>query len=55
MPSLLQYVTRFPKKHYDPPKDKAEKFIINEPDWGKYYDLDTGFKLPDNSLLTIFG
>lgn len=55
MPSLLQYVTRFPKKHYGPPKDKAENFIINEPDWKQYYDLETGFKLPDNSLLTMFG
>ena len=55
MPSLLQYVTRFPKKHYETPKDKAESFIINEPDWQQYYDLDTGFILPSNSPLTIFG
>lgn len=53
-PTLLQYVTRFPKKHYDPPKDKAENFIINEPNWKQYYDLETGFKLPTNSNCVVY-
>ena len=54
-PSLLQYVTRFPKKHYEPPADKAENFIINELMWEQYYDLNTGFNLPNNSSITVFG
>ncbi len=53
-PSLLQYVTRFPKKHYEPPTDKAENFIINEPDWENYYDLETGFKIPTDDNMTVF-
>lgn len=52
-PSLLQYVTRFPKKHYEPPTGKSENFIINEPDWQQYYDLETGFKRPDENI-TVF-
>ena len=54
-PALLQYVTRFPKKHYEPPKDKADNFIINELHWSQYYDLNTGFILPANSPITVFG
>ena len=53
-PALLQYVTRFPKKHYNPPADKVENAIINEINWKKYYDLNTGFKLPTDSDLTVF-
>lgn len=53
-PALLQYVTRFPKKHYEPPKGKAENSIIKEPDWKQYYDLNTGFKLPSADNLTVF-
>lgn len=52
-PSLLQYMTCFPKKHYNPPQGKEESFIINEPDWQQYYDLETGFKRPDENI-TVF-
>jgi len=52
-PALLQYVTRFPKKHYEPPTDKTHQFIINEPNWELYYDLQTGFILPENSTTVI--
>jgi CRISPR-associated endonuclease/helicase Cas3 len=55
MPRLLQYVTRFPKKHYEPPKGKEENFIIYEPNWKDSYQLDTGFILPANDNSTIFG
>ena len=52
-PALLQYVTRFPKKHYEPNSAKAEQFIINETNWEIYYDLQTGFILPDTSMTAI--
>ncbi len=43
-PSLLRYVTRFPKnRSYEP--DKKDQFLIYEPNWQKWYDLDRGFKL----------
>lgn len=53
MPLLLQFVTRFPKPHYDPPKKQEDKPIVYEPNWEKYYDLCTGFKLPANSITVI--
>lgn len=52
-PALLQYVTRFPKKYYDPPTEKTDQYIINESNWRTYYDIDTGFKLPNNSTTII--
>ncbi len=51
MPRLLQYVTRFPKNGknpYQPPPDKADRFIINDPKWDEYYDCETGYKLVDD-------
>lgn len=44
-PRLLQYITRFPKKKYDVDVHQKESFIIYEPDWSIYYDLNAGFKL----------
>ncbi|MFY7935831.1 MAG: CRISPR-associated helicase Cas3' [Flavobacterium sp.] len=44
-PRLLQYITRFPKKKYDVDVHQKESFIIYEPDWAIYYDLNAGFKL----------
>ena len=43
-PQLLQYVTRFPKNKYDPPKTQFDKWVIYESNWDVYYDLKTGFK-----------
>jgi CRISPR-associated endonuclease/helicase Cas3 len=42
-PKLLQYITRFPKKKYEP--DNPDEFLIYEPNWARWYDLDRGFKL----------
>lgn len=42
-PRLLQYITRFPKKKYEPDDPKA--FLIYEPNWQKWYDLDKGFRI----------
>lgn len=53
MPFLLQFVTRFPRAHYEPPKKQEDKPIVYELNWEKYYDLCTGFKLPANSITVI--
>ena len=43
-PLLLDYVTKFPKKHYHPNTDAIKNTIIYVDDWEDYYDLITGFK-----------
>jgi CRISPR-associated endonuclease/helicase Cas3 len=43
-PYLLDYVTKFPKKHYHPNNDSINNTIIYADDWEDYYDLKTGFK-----------
>jgi CRISPR-associated endonuclease/helicase Cas3 len=51
-PLLLQYVTRFPKNKYTP--EDAESFLVYEPNWQNWYDLDKGFRLDnkeDTSLI----
>ncbi len=53
-PQLLQYVTRFPKEKYQPPKEQEENHIIYCSDWQNYYDLETGFnhsRLEENTLI----
>ncbi len=52
-PALLQYVTRFPKKHYSPSAENAQQFIINEPNWDLYYKLETGFILSSDNTTVI--
>lgn len=53
-PLLLQFVTRFPKIHYDPPSAQTERFLIYEENWEAYYRLLTGFVLPKGSSTAIF-
>jgi len=43
-PYLLDYVTKFPKKHYHPNNESINNTIIYADDWEDYYDLKTGFK-----------
>lgn len=51
-PSLLKYVTRFPKnREYEP--NKKDDFLIYEPNWQKWYDLERGFKLHANADISI--
>lgn len=52
-PSLLQYVTRFPKNKFNPPSDQQDKGIIYVADWENYYDLKTGFKHCDDKVFII--
>ena len=42
-PWLLQYVTRFPKNKYEPAD--PDEFLVYEPDWRKWYELDKGFRI----------
>lgn len=42
-PWLLQYVTRFPKSKYEPVDPSA--FLVYEPDWQKWYELDKGYRI----------
>lgn len=42
-PRLLQYVTRFPKNKYQPADPEA--FLVYEPDWHKWYELDKGYRI----------
>jgi CRISPR-associated endonuclease/helicase Cas3 len=51
-PRLLKYVTRFPKNSKYIPDNKDE-FMIYEPDWQKWYDLDRGFKLEAKADISI--
>ncbi len=48
---LLQYVTRFPKKKYEPVD--PEEFLINEPNWQRWYELDRGFKIDSKEDTSI--
>ena len=50
-PQLLQYVTRFPKKKYEPADPEA--FLMYEPEWRKWYDLDQGFKIDSKEDTSI--
>lgn len=50
-PRLLQYVTRFPKNKYEP--DDPEAFLICEPQWRKWYELNKGFKIDSKEETTI--
>lgn len=53
-PELLQYVTRFPRDKYVPPKGKEENYLIYCSDWQEYYDLETGFvheRLEEHTLI----
>lgn len=52
-PVLLQFVTRFPKAHYNPPSEQTDKFLIYESNWEGYYNLLTGFQMPQNSKVVI--
>ncbi|MEA5458744.1 CRISPR-associated helicase Cas3' [Arcicella sp. LKC2W] len=52
-PSLLQYVTRFPKNKFVPSSEQQDKGIIYVADWQNYYDLETGFKLLDDKDFII--
>ena len=54
MPALLQYVTRFPAKYYDPPVKQQYRYVICESNWQQYYSLDTGFILPSKALTAFF-
>lgn len=55
MPSLMLYVTRFPKAHYSPPTHSGKNEIIYEADWQHYYDLRSGFLLkPDVPSVAFF-
>jgi CRISPR-associated endonuclease/helicase Cas3 len=45
MPSLLQYVTKFPKNYYIPDEDRN---IIRENNWQEYYNTEYGFLFNDN-------
>ncbi len=51
-PRLLKYVTRFPKNSKYVP-DKKDEFLIYEPNWQKWYDLDRGFKLEAKADISI--
>lgn len=53
-PMLLQFVTRFPKKYYDPPSDQKDRFLIYEENWERDYELLSGFRVPKNSDIFIF-
>ncbi|MBK8562488.1 MAG: hypothetical protein IPN76_03865 [Saprospiraceae bacterium] len=48
-PELMQFVTRFPKNKYNPGPNHNDDFIIYEPDWKNWYDLETGFRFKDSS------
>lgn len=43
-PLLLQFVTRFPEKHYEPTSQPVGS-IFREDNWLAYYNLISGFKL----------
>lgn len=52
-PTILQYVTRFPKNKYKPNDNQKNKLIIYESDWQNYYDLKYGFKLSDKNNFCV--
>lgn len=52
-PSLLQYVTRFPKKHFTPDDRQAESQIIRLDNWAEFYSLSSGFIPPSTAHITI--
>lgn len=52
-PILLQFVTRFPEKHYEPTSEPVGT-IYREDNWSMYYDLLSGFKLDkENQTILI--
>ncbi len=50
-PQLLQYITRFPRKKYEPADPAA--FLVYEHDWRRWYDLDRGFKIDSKEDTSI--
>ena len=51
-PRMLQYVTRFPKKKYEPNEPKA--YLIYELNWQKWYELERGFRLDAKEDISYF-
>lgn len=49
-PELLPFVTRFPKKQYEPPENQRENFLIFPPDWKNWYDEVLGFRDPTDAF-----
>jgi CRISPR-associated endonuclease/helicase Cas3 len=48
---LLQFVTRFPKSKYKPVDPGA--FLVYEPDWQKWYELDKGYRIDAKEDTTL--
>jgi len=53
-PNLLQYVTRFPKYDYEPPKGQEDKSIIYLANWKEHYSLKFGYKPSKDTSTTAF-
>lgn len=52
-PLLLQFVTRFPEKYYEPTSQPVGN-IFKEDDWSIYYNLISGFQLDkDNQTVLV--
>lgn len=53
-PDLLQYVTRFPKYDFIPPKGQEDKSIILIKNWEEHYSLKFGYRPTEDTSTTAF-